>query len=384
MEAYLDNSATTKCHESVAKIMIKILTEDYGNPSSMHTKGFDAEKYIRQAKEIISKNLKVSEKEIYFTSGGTESNNMAIIGTAMANKRRGQHIITSSIEHPSVTNAMRYLEEQGFKVTYLPVDENGVVRLQDLKNALTNETILVSIMYVNNEIGSIQPIEQIAKVIKENNPGILVHVDGVQGYGKFLIAPSKLTIDLFSISGHKIHGPKGIGVLYVNEKVKIKPIIFGGEQQKGVRSGTENVPGIAGIGLAIKELYSDFNEKQKNLYQLKKRFVEQIKEIEDIYINGLHGEDSAPHIVSISFAGIRSEVLLHSLEERNIYVSAGSACASNKPAVSETLKGIGIKKEFLDSTIRFSFSFDTTQEEIDYCIQVLEELVPVLRKYTRH
>lgn len=384
MEVYLDNSATTKCYQSVADLMVRILTEDYGNPSSMHRKGFEAEKYIREAKEIISKNLKVSEKEIYFTSGGTESNNLAIIGTAMANQRSGRHIITSSIEHPSVLNTMKYLEEQGFDVTYLPIDENGIVELDSLKKALKKETILVSIMYVNNEIGAVQPIEQISKIVKDNNPKTILHVDAVQAYGKFKINPSKIKIDLLSISGHKIHGPKGIGILYVNEKIKIRPINFGGEQQKGLRSGTENVPGIAGIGLAIKDLYTDFDAKRNALYQIKQSFVAQITALEGIAINGLIGEESAPHIVSVGFDGVRSEVLLHALEEKNIFVSAGSACASNKPAISETLKGMGIRKELLDSTIRFSFSFDTTQEEINYCIMALKELLPLLRKFARH
>lgn len=383
MEVYFDNSATTKCYESVAKLMVQLMTQDYGNPSSMHTKGFEAEKYIREAREIISKNLKVSEKEIFFTSGGTESNNLAVIGTAMANQRNGKHLITTSIEHPSVLNAMKYLEEQGFEVTYLPVDEQGVLKLENLKNALREDTILVSIMHVNNEIGSLQPIEQAANLIKTNNPKTLFHVDAIQSFGKFRIFPSKLNIDLLSISGHKIHAPKGIGVLYVQAKVKIKPINFGGEQQKGLRSGTENVPGIAGIGVAIKEIYTDFEEKQKKIYEIKRSFVRQIKEIEGIVINGSE-ETSAPHIVSVSFEGIKSEVLLHALEEKHIYVSAGSACASNKPAISQTLKGINVKKELLDATIRFSFSFDTTFEEIDYCIRSLKEIVPRLRKYIRH
>ncbi|RDU22458.1 cysteine desulfurase family protein [Anaerosacchariphilus polymeriproducens] len=383
MEVYFDNSATTRCYESVAKLVVQLMTQDYGNPSSMHTKGFEAEKYIREAREIISKNLKVNEKEIFFTSGGTESNNLAIIGTAMANQRSGKHLITTSIEHPSVLNAMKYLEEQGFEVTYLPVDEKGVLKLEDLKDALRKDTILVSIMHVNNEIGSLQPIEQAAKIVKENNSKTLIHVDAIQSFGKFRILPTKLKIDLLSISGHKIHGPKGIGVLYVHAKVKIRPINFGGEQQKGIRSGTENVPGIAGLGVAIKEVYTDFEEKQKKIYEIKQSFIKQIKEIEGIVINGAE-EAGAPHIVSVSFEGVRSEVLLHALEEKNIYVSAGSACASNKPAISSTLKGINVKKELLDATIRFSFSFDTTFEEIDYCIQSLKEILPRLRKYTRH
>ena len=256
MEVYLDNSATTKCYEEVKEIVGKVMCEDYGNPSSMHKKGVDAEKYVKESKETLAKLLKVQEKEIYYTSGGTESDNLALIGCARANRRAGKHLITSSIEHPAILNTMQYLEkEEGYRVTYLPVDKDGRIRLDALKEALCEETILVSIMYVNNEVGSVQPIEEAAQIIKNYNKNILFHVDAVQGFGKYRIFPKRVGIDLLSISGHKIHGPKGTGVLYVNEKVKIKPIVFGGEQQKNVRSGTENVPGIAGIGLAAKLIY---------------------------------------------------------------------------------------------------------------------------------
>ena len=383
-EIYLDNSATTRCFPEVAQLMTKIMCEDYGNPSSMHLKGVEGEKYIRQAKEIIAKNLKVTEKEIFFTSGGTESDNLAIIGTAMANRRRGNHLITTMIEHPAVLQTMQYLENLGFRVTYLPVDEYGLIHLEDLERAITKETILVSIMHTNNEIGSLQPIFEAGAVIKRKNPNTLFHVDAVQGYGKFRILPKKMSIDLLSVSGHKIHGPKGIGFLYVNEKVKIQPIIFGGGQQKGMRSGTENVPGIAGLAKAIEMIYASLDDEVAKMYRLKEYFISQVSKIEGIKINGKTGTDSAPHVVSVSVRGIRSEVMLHSLEERGIYVSAGSACASNKPQTSATLKAIGVERELLDSTIRFSFSVFTTKEEIDYTVRVMSDIIPMLRRYTRH
>ena len=383
MEAYLDNSATTRCSEGAAAMVMKVMREDFGNPSSMHTKGVEAEHYIREAKDFFAKNLKVDEKEIYFTSGGTESNNLALIGSAMANKRSGNHLITTSVEHASVDNPMKYLEEQGFEVTYLPVDQDGIVSLEALKEALRPETILVSIMYVNNEVGAVQPVDEIAKLVKDYDSKIIFHVDAIQAYGKYRIWPKKEGIDLLSVSGHKIHGPKGTGILYVNSKLKIHPIILGGGQQKGMRSGTENVPGIAGLAEAAKECYENLDEKIDRLYALKERFVKQIEELDDVKVNGRTGRDSAPHIVSVSFRDVRSEVLLHALEEKGIYVSAGSACSSNKPAVSHTLKSMGVEKDLLGSTIRFSFCFETTEEETDYCVRELRELLPMLRRYVR-
>ncbi|MBQ2923787.1 MAG: cysteine desulfurase [Tyzzerella sp.] len=385
MEVYLDNSATTKCYECVRDLVGKIMCDDYGNPSSMHKKGVDAEKYVRESKEALAKLLKVQEKELVFTSGGTESDNLALIGCARANRRAGNHLITSSIEHPAILNTMRYLEqEEGFRVTYLPVDRDGRIKLQALKEALCRDTILVSIMYVNNEVGSVQPIEEAVQIVKNYNRNILFHVDAVQGFGKYRIFPKRIGVDLMSISGHKIHGPKGTGVLYVNEKVKIKPIVFGGEQQKNVRSGTENVPGIAGLGLAAKEIYKDFDAKIEKMRDLKNYFIEGINQIPHIAIHGRIDESSAPHIVSVGFAGIRSEVLLHTLEDKGIYVSSGSACASNHPAISGVLRGIGAGQQYLDATIRFSFSEFTTKEEIDYTLKTLYNCVPMLRKYTRH
>lgn len=381
MEAYFDNSATTKCFDSVTDIMVDAMRYHYGNPSSMHRKGIEAENYIRYAKEVIAKNLRVNEKEILFTSGGTESDNLALIGTAMANYRGGKHLITTVIEHPAILQTMKYLEEQGFSITYLPVDSNGQIRLEDLSSAITNETILVSIMHTNNEIGSLQPIAQAGVLIKKLNPNTLFHVDAVQGYGKFRIYPKRLGIDLMSVSGHKIHGPKGVGFLYINEKVKIKPISFGGGQQLGMRSGTENIPGIAGIGKAVEEVYFNLDKDIERLYYLKKTFIEGISLLEGIQINGLTDQDSSAHIISVSISGVKSEVLLHALEDRGIFVSAGSACASKKSTISVTLQAIGVKRELLDQTIRFSFSVFTTMEEVEYAIQVLTEILPILRKY---
>ena len=385
MEVYLDNSATTRAYPEVGDIVYKVMCQDYGNPSSMHRKGVEAEHYVKDAKEILAKLLKVNAKEIFFTSGGTESDNLALIGAARANRRRGNHLITSSIEHPAILNTMRYLEEEeGFRVTYLPVDENGRVRLEALKEALCQDTILVSIMYVNNEVGSVQPIEEAVKIVKNFNPRILFHSDAVQGFGKYHIYPKRVGIDMLSASGHKIHGPKGTGFLYINEKVKIKPIIFGGEQQKNIRSGTENVPGIAGLGLAAKMTYQDLNMKVSLMRELKAHFIEGISKIEHATVHGLTDENSAPHIISVGIAGVRSEVLLHTLEDKGIYVSSGSACASNHPAISGVLRGIGTSQEYLDSTLRFSMSEFTTKEEIDYTLETLYNCVPMLRRYTRH
>ena len=364
---------------------VKVMQEDYGNPSSKHMKGVEAENYIKDAKETIAKTLKCQDKEILFTSGGTESNNMAIIGTAMANKRKGNHVIVSSVEHSSVKEPFNFLEEQGFKVTYLKVDSKGIVDIEELKNALDDETILVSVMYTNNEIGAVEPIEEIGHIVKSYNPDIVFHVDAIQAYGKLVIRPKKQGIDLLSVSGHKIHGPKGIGFIYINEKAKVKPIIFGGEQQKNMRSGTENVPAIAGLSAAVKLIYNEnFDAKIDKLYELKDYFISQLEQLEEVQINSLKGRESAPQIVSASFRGVRAEVLLHALEDRQIYVSSGSACSSNKPGLSNTLVAIGLDKDLLDSTIRFSFCYDTTKEELDYTIETLKELLPVLRKYTRH
>lgn len=385
MEAYLDNSATTRCLENVCDIVVKTMMEDYGNPSSRHRKGMEAEKYLRDAREKIARTLKVNEKEIFFTSGGTESNNWALVGAALANRRAGMHIITTAVEHAAVIQPMMYLEEQGFRVTYLPVDRYGRISLSALQEAVCEDTILVSVMYVNNELGAVEPVEEIGRFLKEKHPNILFHVDAIQAYGKYRIFPKRLGIDMLSVSGHKIHGPKGVGFLYINERVKIRPLILGGGQQKGMRSGTDNVPGIAGLGEAAREAYQDFEEKRAHLLALKKYFMEEAAKLPDVVLNSLPGEEGAPHIVSVSFRGVRSEVLLHALEEKGISVSSGSACSSNKKLpVSTVLKEIGMERDLLDATLRFSFSRFNTEEELAYSIGVLKELLPMLRKYARH
>ena len=362
----------------------------------MHLKGVEAEKLMRSAKETIAKTLKVDAKEIFFTSGGTESDNWAVLQTARAAKRNGNHVITTKIEHAAVLNPMKQLEKEGFEVTYLGTDEYGRISLDELKEAIRPETVLVSVMGVNNEIGTVEPVAEIGELIKKCNPKTVFHVDAVQMYGKIPVYPKRMKIDLLSVSGHKIHGPKGIGILYISDKVKITPLILGGGQQKGMRSGTDNVPGIAGFAKAAEILTANLEEDAKRMAALRDLFLTEVTKLEGVTANGPakyfisrqqagadSGIEAAPHIASISVEGVRAEVLLHTLEEKGIYVSAGSACASNKPAISETLKAIGLKKELLDSTVRFSFSILTTEEEIRYALGALEEVLTTLRKYTR-
>ena len=383
-EAYLDNSATTRCFPEVVELMNKIYLEEYGNPSSMHHKGVEAERQITEAKKILAQILKVNEKNLLFTSCGTESDNIAIIGGAMANMRKGRHLITTVIEHPAVLESMKYLESQGFEVTYLPVDEYGIVSPDLVEQTVRDDTILVSVMHTNNEIGAVEPIQEIAKRIKAKNPSVLFHVDAVQGFGKAQIYPKKWGIDLLSASGHKIHAPKGTGFLYIGDKVKVKNLIYGGGQQGGLRSGTENVAGIAAMALSAKMLYGSLDEDLERLYSLKERLIRGALEIPDVTVNGRTGKESAPHIVSLSVRGVRAEVLLHALEDKGVYVSAGSACSTNHPHPSDTLTAIGIDKDLITSTIRLSMSVMTTEEEIDAAVKALKEISPFLRRYTRH
>lgn len=383
MEAYFDNSATTIVTDDVKDIVVKVMTEDYGNPSSMHMVGVNAEKYLKEAKETISKILKVEPNEIYFTSGGTESNNWAIMGAVEANKRSGKKIITTKVEHASVKSPMKHLEQLGYEVTYLPVDQDGVVQLDALKEAMTEDTILVSIMYVNNEVGAIQPIEEIGKYIKTINKNVIYHVDAIQAFGKMEIKPKKSNIDVLTVSGHKIHGPKGTGFMYLKKNVKVNPFILGGGQQNAMRSGTENVPGIAGLAKASDDCYKHLKENVSTMIALKDYLIDGLLNIDGVTVNSKKGNEGAPHIVSASFSGVRSEVLLHALEDKGVYISAGSACSSNKPAISETLKAMNIDKDLLGSTVRFSFSRFNTKEEIDYTLEQLKAMLPILRKYVR-
>ena len=384
MEAYFDNSATTRCYPEVAEIVVKTMTEDFGNPSAMHLKGVEAEKCVREAAQILAKILKVNEKEIIFTSGGTESNNLALFGGADANKRSGNHIITTSVEHAAVGQPAERLEQMGYEVTIVPVDHRGVVQLEALEKALRPDTILVSTMYVNNEVGAVMPVEEIAKLVHEKSPKALYHVDAIQAFGKYRIYPKRAGIDMLSVSSHKIHGPKGVGFLYINEKARIQPQILGGGQQAGMRSGTDNVPGIAGLGVAAKMVYTDFDKKIEHMYQLKERLAEGFLKLPDVRLNGMEIREGAPQILSASFLGVRSEVLLHTLEEKGIYVSAGSACSSHKRKAAGTLSAMGMEAAQRESTLRFSFSEENTFEEVDYALEVIGQVLPMLRRYSRH
>lgn len=383
MEVYFDNAATTMIAPEVRAIMLETMDVEYGNPSSVHLKGVGAERYLRNAREIISKELKCDKKEIIFTSGGTEANNLALIGIAEANKRAGNHIITTSIEHASVYNPILHLEELGYRVSFLTVDSNGIVSIDYLKEELCEDTIIVSVMAVNNEIGAVEPLEQISAVIREHNERygkkVIFHVDAVQAFCKYKIFPKRIGIDAMSMSGHKIHGPKGSGALYVGNDIKIKPILFGGGQERGARSGTENTAAIAGMGKAVEIMCSEMDRNVNRMRLVKDALIDGATSIEGVSYN----MGDAPHIVSLSFQGIKSEVLLHALEAKGIYVSSGSACSSNHPDISGVLKAIGLDGALLDSTLRFSFCENNTMEEAEYVVEALKELVPMLRKYTR-
>ena len=382
MECYFDNAATTRCCEEAAEFVMQALVRDYGNPSSMHAKGVEAEKRVKDAAAAIASTLKASPKEILFTSGGTESNNLAIFGTANAHKRRGNHIITTAVEHAAVLAPCEQLKKMGFDLTVLPVDETGRIRIEELEAALRPETILVSVMYANNEIGTLMPVSEIGSIIHEKSEA-LFHVDAIQGYGKCLIVPKKAGIDLMSVSSHKFHGPKGAGFLYVREGTRIEPLIYGGGQQNGMRSGTDNVPGITGMAAAAREACRDLGGKREHLYALKARLFEHLCGMEGVFLNGPDIADGVPHIMDVSFTGIRSEVLLHALEEKGVYVSAGSACSSHKRRPGGTLTAIGLPSERIESALRFSFCRDNTFEEVDYAAQQITQLLPMLRRYQR-
>ena len=377
MEIYLDNSATTKPYQEVVDKMVLALTTQYGNPSSIYKKGIEVEREIKEIRRNIARSLGAKETEIYFTSGGTECNNTIIRSVAKLNKKTKDHIISTVIEHPSVLNTLKDLEADGFEVTYLPVGKDGKISLEDLKNAIKKETILVSVMHVNNEIGTIQPIEEIGKYLKSLDEKVYFHVDGVQSYAKIKFRPSRYNIDFMSVSGHKLHGPKGIGFMYVKENNRIKPLLTGGGQEIGIRSGTENVPGIYGIGEAVRILNQDLEgtiDKIRGLRDLLKEEI--LANIDNVKINS--PEDGVCHVLNVSFRGVRGEVLLHYLEQKEIYVSTGSACSSKKKG-SHVLNAIGLTPEEIEGAIRFSLSDLNTKEEIMKTVEVLKESVSDLR-----
>ena len=381
MEIYLDNSATTKPYPEVVDKMVYALTTDYANPSSLHRKGIEVEKNIKLIRQDIARTLGAKDKEIYFTSGGTESNNAIIRGVANLYKKRKKHIISTEIEHPSVLQTLNDLEQDGFEVTYLKVDRDGKINIEELKNAIKPSTILITIMHVNNEIGSIQPIEDIGKYLKSLKDKIYLHVDAVQSYAKINFKPSRYNIDFMSVSGHKLHGPKGIGFMYIKENNRLKPLITGGGQEIGIRSGTENVPGIYGLGEAVKVINKDLNKTIDKISELKNLLKEEIvNNIEDIKLNS--PEDGVCHILNVSFKDVRGEVLLHYLEQKGIYVSTGSACSSKKKG-SHVLNAIGLNQNEIEGAIRFSLSDLNTKEEILEVVKILKESVNDLRMIIR-
>lgn len=413
MEVYLDNAATTRVDDCVVDLMAKVMREDFGNPSSKHMKGVEAEHYLKEALQTLAGILKVQEKEIILTSGGTESNNMALIGAAMASMRKGKHIISTCFEHPSVLEPLKYLERFScpdgghFEIQYLPVDGQGHVDPDELAKAIRPDTILVTTMMVNNEIGAVQDVSRLGRIIKEMNLQCLYHVDAIQAFGKYHIYPKRMNIDLLSVSGHKIHGPKGIGFLFKKENVRLQPLILGGGQQKGMRSGTDNVPGAAGLSKAAHNAYQELASNVSYLISLKDRMIDGLeqfaqevkvdaaasgnapagskkKEAGYIRVNSQKGEAGAPHIVSATFYPVKSEVMLHALEDKGIYVSSGSACSSNKPGLSGTLQSIGLSAKEADCTLRFSFSKYNSEEEVDYTLKTIREVYGVLSRFTSY
>lgn len=383
MEVYLDNAATTRVSSNAAQAMMKMLTEDYGNPSSLHNKGFIAEKAVEESRSIIANAMKVSKKELYFTSGGTEGNNMVLHGVVEAYKRSGKHLLISDIEHPSVREAAFHYETLGYEVDCIPVDDLGYIDPVTLASMVREDTIFVSVMHVNNEIGTIQPIEALVEAVKSKNKETIFHVDGVQSFGKYQFYPSRLGVDLMTISGHKIHGPKGVGALYIGPKVRLIPLVYGGNQQKGVRSGTENVPGIVGFGVATKEAYDEMEERTAIIHDLRSYCANALlTKLDDIVFNS-DLVNGAYHILNIRVVGVKSEVLLHTLEEAGIYVSTGSACSANKKHHSSTLQALGQASEASDQAIRLSFCKDNSHEDIDYMIDKLLAVLPMLRRFSK-
>jgi len=384
-QIYLDYAATTPVIPEVVNAVTECLKNDYGNPSSLHRLGIQAEKRIKEAKSYISSLLRTTPEEIIFTSGGTEANNMAILGTAYDKKRIGKHCITTAIEHPSVLRTFEQLEKQGYEVTYLSVDKRGIISLDELKNNLRQDTILVSIMHVNNETGSVQPIREIGALLEGQKQKPVYHVDGIQSFGKIPLFPDRWGVDLLSLSGHKIHAPKGVGALYKRKNIRIQPILFGGNQQGGLRSGTENIPGIVGMGEGAKWVSQKLAEDEGYLRRLKDKLISGIQEaFPNAVINGSTSEgESAPHILNVGFPGLKGEILLHALEDEGVYVSTGSACSSRDRKLSHVLKALGADDRTADGSIRISISYLTTEEEIDAFIPILVRTVSRIERFTR-
>jgi len=377
MKVYLDNSGTTRVYESAIEAMVNIMRQDYGNPSSINRMGVDAEILIKEARQSISRKIKAKPEELYFTSGGTEANNLAIQGY-LSNRGIGKHIITTQIEHPSVLNTFQYLESKGFRVTYLPVDASGCIDIKTFEASITSETSFVSMMYVNNELGVIQPVEAVGKILKKYKGQIIYHIDAIQAFGKLECNVKKLNCDIMSISSHKINGPKGVGALFIKKGTKVNPVFYGGGQEKSLRVGTENVPGIIGFSEAVNETYEQSQKQYEKVSSLRNHMVEQLKQSDlEIKINTVM-DQSSPYVLNVSFIGIKGEILVHSLENKGIYVSTGSACSSKKRVNSHVLKAIGLDLFELEGAVRFSFGVFNTLEEIDYVINNLVTIVTEL------
>lgn len=380
---YFDNAATTRALPEVAEKMTYMLCENFGNPASVSVMGLEVEKEIRKAANILANGIRAKEEEIFFTSGGTEGDNWAIYGTAEGYARAGKHLITTKIEHPAVTNPMKALEEKGYDVTWLSVNCKGHISMEELANAIRPDTILVSIILVNNETGTIQNAEEIGKLVKQKNPNTLFHIDAVQAFGKYPIDVQKMKVDLLTMSGHKIHGPKGVGMLYMRKGLKVRPLLLGGGQQKGQRAGTENGAGVAALGVAADMAFRGLQENIVHVKEVKKTLLDGILEMPDTQLNGDDLDTASPYVLNVTFKGVRSEVLLHSLESKGIFVSAGSACDSRKKNGSHVLTAMGLPFEEIEGAVRFSFCRYNTVEEAKECLQVLKEIVPFLRRMNR-
>lgn len=374
---YFDHSATTPVDEEVANLMLEYMTEKFGNPSSIHSFGREVHKAVDEARSHVAALIGANANEIFFTSGGTEADNLALKGVALANRKKGNHIITTAIEHHAILHTCEYLEKQGFKITYLPVDENARVRIEDLRNAITDQTILISVMFANNEVGTIQPIKEISELAKEK--GIYFHTDAVQAVGNYPIDVKELKLDLLTLSGHKFHGPKGIGALYIRRGVRIESVQQGGGQERSIRPGTENVPGVIGLGKAAEIAKRDMEKKLAHVTGLRDRLMAGIREtISDIKLNG-HPTVRMPGNVNFSFRYVEGESLLLNLDLKGIAASSGSACTSGSLDPSHVLLAMGLSHEVAHGSLRISLGRDNTVEDIDYCLTVLPEIIERLR-----
>ncbi|WP_160687874.1 cysteine desulfurase family protein [Clostridium sp. C2-6-12] len=379
MEVYFDNSSTTKISEDVINEIVFGMKNFFGNPSSLHNLGLKSEKKLKECRELLAKTINAKENEIYFNSGGSEGNNSVLKGIL----KDGSHFITTPFEHPSILNIIKKLEGNNIKVTFLKIDKEGKVDLEHLKESITKDTALVSIMHVNNEIGVIQDLEAIGAIVREKSSRAKFHVDAVQGYGKFFIDVNKMNIDFLTVSAHKFHGPKGVGFMYIKKPNSLSPLIEGGSQESGVRAGTQNIPGVMGMTLAAIVANRNIKENYNKVFEIKERFIEKLKSVDNININSPLSENFSPYILNVSFKGVRGEVLLHFLEEVEIYVSTGSACSSKereKHGGSYVLKALDLSKDEIQGAIRFSFSDDNNQEEVDYVIENLNKGLKFLRR----